>query len=298
MSFTAFLFTFLGAITLSCAVPWDGALPTLPLSFPGWNPKPTAPPAVEPLKDSYDLLRRQQQTYSYDNTCGYEAGVIAYSVTCANTLQTCSPDPRYSVLVCCGGVANRCYSLTHCINYYESSVLCGSGSICTPQELILTCSQSTAPFCRRWTGNGYSIYGCGKYPAVASLSIPFFTSTTGIPGTAQEASTTATKTVTISTCAADIVSAASQATVQSTCPKPAAPAGIIAGSLIAGLVVVAAAAMGLAYMLRPRSPTQPPPLPVAVMTETPGSPYPTSQASSTPLYGNFQEIPAGQQWGQ
>ncbi|KAF8253294.1 hypothetical protein K440DRAFT_657287 [Wilcoxina mikolae CBS 423.85] len=291
MSFMAFLFAFLGAITFTSAVPWDGALPTLPFSSPGWNPKPTAAPAV----GFPDLRRRQQQTYSYDNTCGYEA---AYSVTCPNTLQTCSPDPRNSVLACCGGLENRCYSLTHCINYYESSVLCGSGSTCTPQELILTCSQSTEPYCRRWTGNGYSIYGCWTYPVVASLSIPFFTSTTGIPGTAQGTSTTATKTVTISTCAADIVSAASKATAKSSCPKPSAPAGIIAGSVIGGLVVVAAAAMGLVYMLRPRGPSQPPPLPVAVMTEAPSSPYPTSQASSTPLYGNFQEIPAGQQWGQ
>ena len=66
--FLAFLLT-ICTIPLPFALRWDGAGATAFSASPGWNPKPTAAHL-----GPYDLRRRQQQTYIYDNACGYLSG--------------------------------------------------------------------------------------------------------------------------------------------------------------------------------------------------------------------------------
>jgi len=229
--------------------------------------------------------------------------LVGNSVTCGDTFLTCSPDHSNFALACCGGSTDACYAVTQCINSYESLALCRSTSGCVSQVYTLTwyvpttyhplrvaptdekpSSESTAPFCRRWTGGGYSAYGCGTFPAVESISIPFLAVTSG------SVAITTTETVT--------VTVAPSASVSS-CAK-SVPAGAIAGGVIGGLVVLAAAAVGLMYLLRHKGPTSPPPVPVMAEqapnspypSQAPSSPYRTSHTSGAPLYTGFQEAPA------
>jgi len=143
------------------------------------------------------------------------------------------------------------------------------------------------------------MFGCGTFPAVVSLSIPFLSTTSD---TAAHATT---ETVTVTNAAGTSASSV----VEKSCPKPEVSAGTIAGSVIGGLVVLAAAAVGMAYMLRRKGPTPQPPMPIMAEqapgspypSQAPSSPYPTSHASGAPLHAGFQEAPGqgrGGEWVQ
>jgi predicted secreted protein len=74
------------------------------------------------------------------------------------------------------------------------------------------------------------------------------------------------------------------------CPKTVS-AGTIAGSVVGGLFILVAGAVGLGYMLRQTRKTAPVPVPVGPLDETklnntaPGSPG--SPGSANPLFGHF-----------
>jgi len=110
---------------------------------------------------------------------------------------------------------------------------------------------------------------------------------------------TTTETVTVTTV---------PSSTEKSCAK-SVPAGAIAGSVIGRLVILAAAAVGFAYLLRRKGLTPSPPVPVMgeqapvspYPSQAPSSPYPTSHASGAPLYAGFQEAPAqgrGGEWVQ
>jgi len=80
------------------------------------------------------------------------------------------------------------------------------------------------------------MFGCGTTPAVTSMFIPFLPSTSASQATETVALTTA--------------GSRASPTGEQIYPKLAVSAGVIAGSVIAGLVVIAVAAVGLAYILR------------------------------------------------
>jgi len=94
MGFIAFLLV-ICVIPLTSALQWEGAGATAFSASPGWNPKPTAAPL-----GPYDLRRRQQKTITYDNTCGYESGIIGrlfpillFSTSSSQMQQIPSPAP-------------------------------------------------------------------------------------------------------------------------------------------------------------------------------------------------------------
>jgi hypothetical protein len=90
--------------------------------------------------------------------------------------------------------------------------------------LTLDSSNSNLPYCSRWTNSDYSVFGCGTFPSVMSLSMTFFPETTGTG--------TVTKTITVRS--------------GNTSVGP----GVIAGSVVGGLAILVAGFVALWYLLR------------------------------------------------
>ncbi|KAF8253291.1 hypothetical protein K440DRAFT_625193 [Wilcoxina mikolae CBS 423.85] len=93
-------------------------------------------------------------------------------------------------------------------------------------ESTLTCTDSSLPYCRRWTHtSGYSRYECATFPTVLSLETPIFTASVGTPSSA---------------------SASASATP---CPKQVSTGGIV-GGVIGGMAVLVAGVIGGMALLR------------------------------------------------
>jgi hypothetical protein len=137
-------------------------------------------------------------------------------------------------------------------------------------------SLSDTAYCHRYTHSGYSIYACGPYPTAVTLSMTFFSSNTDIQ-----------KQTTSRTMATADSGGVSGCPTISACPnsiyKPV-PAGTIAGSVVGGLFILVAGAVGLAFMLRQNR--KPPPAPqVGAMNAT------ISPASPAPYLGHLPQQP-------
>ncbi|KAF8538554.1 hypothetical protein BDD12DRAFT_841862 [Trichophaea hybrida] len=178
MSFTTYLLTTFCAIAFIEAVSWDEAQTTSLSSSAIWNLNPTPAPVLggdNALLHSNDLRRRQ----AHGSLCGYKNGEPDSPVTCGDvSTPVCTTFSSLSAIGCCNEWdGNQCYVYTGCINSYEYVALCGSGSSgCTPKGMTRTCSSSDTPYCHRYTQSGYSVYGCGIFPTVDSLSMTFFSS--------------------------------------------------------------------------------------------------------------------------
>ncbi|KAF8538663.1 hypothetical protein BDD12DRAFT_841503 [Trichophaea hybrida] len=262
MGLITYLFAIFCVITLIKAMPWDGAPSTSISSSPGWNLKPTPAPtgAGTALMGSNDLRRRQAR----GSICGYRTGQSDLPISCPGFVFTvCTPIPSVSAIGCCrdwGG--NQCVIRTDCIGYYDYLKLCSGSSVpCPLNDQTVTCI-SELPYCERYTQSGYSYHYCNTYPSVYAISMTFFPSSS---------STAITLT-------------------SSDCPKnncnPVSP-GTIAGSVVGGLFILVAGAVGVAFMLRQRRHT-PRTSQLGVMEESKSVGPPGSRA---PLDGQFPQPP-------
>jgi len=162
----------------------------------------------------------------------------------------------------------------------------GNGCESVLKEHRLTAISSLSskyPYCHRYTQSGYSVYICNTFPTVESIAFTFFSTGTGSDAT--EAAATSNR---ASGTAGSSVGASVSG--RDSCPKTVS-AGTIAGSVVGGLFILVAGAVGLGYMLRQTRKTAPVPVPVGPLDETklnntaPGSPG--SPGSANPLFGHF-----------
>jgi len=287
--------TFLLAVSLPFiyALPWDGASPT---PTPTVCPTPLNPTAAA----AHELLRRQN---SPAVCASLVSGTITSAVICPS--ETCVLILSHSVLGCCDDDRDHCTYFTDCLDYYGSSVLCGSTS-CSPSESTLTwfvappslqsCHilassspvqsrrlvsyantpsfNSSIPFCARWThASGYSRYECAASPTVLSLATPLFAASVGTSSSTPSANSTATE-----------------------CPKQVST-GAIAGGVVGGIAVLVAGVIGGLYLLRRGGKKEEAVQPTVAAVPEPkhGETFPVQQGPSAPPYGTY---PQQQQYPQ
>jgi len=254
---------FLLAVSLPfiSALPWDGASPTpTPTVCPTpLNPTPAA---------AHELLRRQN---SPAVCASLVSGTITSAVICPS--ETCVLILSHSVLGCCDDDRDHCTYFTDCLDYYGSSVLCGSTS-CSPSESTLTCFNPSIPFCARWThASGYSRYECAASPTVLSLATPLFAASVGTSSSTPSANSTVTE-----------------------CPKQVST-GAIAGGVVGGIAVLVAGVIGGLYLLRRGGKKDEAVQPTVAAVPEPkhGETFPVQQGPSAPPYGTY---PQQQQYPQ
>ncbi|KAF2271608.1 uncharacterized protein EI97DRAFT_462658 [Westerdykella ornata] len=288
------------ALVSAAAFPWAGPDPTLVIPEPdNWTPAPTEGPRMGAM----ELVRRAD-----DSTCGYISGVETDSLTCNDPGYICATNTFYGVHGCCDPAAiSTCSLYTSCVNSANMASCTGA---CLSDDMIAKCTKSSAAFCYEWryvyASTVMTEHGCAStswtisawrtHSNQASRDISdapnAVTDPTGDSSSVQRLTGLPTISRSSPTTSSAPTSSSSTTSTSTSTPSDTGSktnVGAIAGGVVGGVVVLAALAFGLVFLvMRNRKKS-------AASTSTPaaGTPGAPGFAGPAPGVAEYKPQPGG-----
>ncbi|KAI1801379.1 hypothetical protein F4811DRAFT_534639 [Daldinia bambusicola] len=242
--------------------PAKDAVAASPIDPVGWPPKPTAPPALEPL--DFQLRRRQDRTTTTTTasiaTCGYPAdNISAQAITCSWGGYCYEAQTALAAGCCTERNRRNCRIPTTCLESTQSQ----PSSIDLGRTLL--CDQQESPHCVTYLYNanyfenfyGVSFLACGKAagPSTIATSPPpdwAPPSDTTSQSTSEQFPTGTGPTDTVTITVAPSASSSPATIVTDPGSSNSTRAGAIAGGVVGGVAGLSLIAAAVFFCLRRR----------------------------------------------